>query len=217
MELIKTKGLIAVLLGIIPTEVVPVSDILCDAGWGAIEITLNSPNAYESLQILHKHLKHKCLIGAGTVLTVTDVKKIADIGLDFIISPNMNRDVIRETKKHNLISIPGVFTPTEAFDALDAGADALKIFPGESVTPAFIKALRAVLPPQIMLYVTGGIDSNNMQSFLQAGVNGFGIGGSVYKPNLSYEIIEKNAQAISSAFVMRSSDLSLSGFGLNLE
>jgi 2-dehydro-3-deoxyphosphogalactonate aldolase len=211
MKPIDITGLIAVLRGITPAEIVPVSQILCDTGWGAIEITLNSPNAYESLQILHKHFKHKCLIGAGTVLTVADVQKIADIGLDFIISPNMNRDVIRETKKQGLLSIPGVFTPTEAFDALDAGADALKIFPGESVTPAFIKAMRAVLPSQTMLYITGGIDTHNMQSFLQAGINGFGIGGSVYKPNLPFDIIEKNAKALCNAFV------SSSEFGLNLE
>lgn len=196
MQNLNNIGLIAVLRGITPNDVIPVCTSILNAGWRAIEITLNSPNAYESLEILKLHFKGKCLVGAGTVLTVDDVKKIANIGLDFIISPNMNPSIIRATKDHNLISIPGVFTPSEAFDALDAGADALKIFPGESIKPAFIKAIRAVLPMQTPIYVTGGIDKNNMQEFLQAGVNGFGIGGSIYKPNMNIDMIEHNAKIL---------------------
>ena len=196
MQNLNNIGLIAVLRGITPNDVIPVCTSILNAGWRAIEITLNSPNAYESLEILKLHFKGKCLVGAGTVLTVDDVKKIANIGLDFIISPNMNPSIIRATKDHNLISIPGVFTPSEAFDALDAGADALKIFPGESIKPAFIKAIRAVLPIQTPIYVTGGIDRNSMQEFLQAGVNGFGIGSSIYKPNMPMDMIEHNAKIL---------------------
>jgi 2-dehydro-3-deoxyphosphogalactonate aldolase len=211
MNTIKNLGLIAVLRGITPDEVIAVSTALLNAGWGAIEITLNSPDAYDSLEILFKNFKGKCLIGAGTVLCPDEVKKIADIGLDFVISPNMNCDVIRETKNQGLLSIPGIFTPSEAFTALDCGADALKIFPGESINPSFIKAIRAVLPPQTVIYVTGGIDTNNMQTFLKAGANGFGIGGSVYKPNLVCDTVEKNAKSLSNAFA------NANGFGLNLE
>ncbi len=211
MNTLENLGLIAVLRGITPDEVIAVSTILLNAGWGAIEITLNSPDAYHSLEILFNNFKGKCLIGAGTVLTPDDVKKIANIGLDFVISPNMHCDVIRETKKQGLLSIPGVFTPSEAFTALDCGADALKIFPGESINPAFIKAIRAVLPKKTVIYVTGGIDTNNMQTFLKAGANGFGIGGAVYKPKSVCDAIEKNAKNLSNAFA------NANGFGLNLE
>ena len=208
-------GLIAVLRGITPDEVISVGTALVNAGWGAIEVTLNSPNAYDSLRILHTHFKDKCLIGVGTVLTVDDVKRVADIGLDFVISPNMNPNVIRETKKQGLLSIPGILTPSEAFSALDAGADALKIFPGESINPAFIKAIRAVLPPHTVIYVTGGINTDNMQIFLKAGAHGFGIGGSVYKPHLPCDIVAQNAKNLSDAFANAKGNIR--GFGLSSE
>lgn len=183
--------LIAVLRGITPDEIIDVSNMIYQAGWGAIEVTLNSPDAFTSLQILHDNFKGKCLIGAGTVLTPDEVQKIAKIGLDFVISPNLDSDVIVETKKQGLISIPGIMTPSEAFNALKLGADALKIFPGECSSPSFVKAVRAVLPEQTQIFVTGGITPDNMPSFEYVGVNGFGIGGSLYKPNmLACQVLE---------------------------
>lgn len=186
--------LIAVLRGITPDQTVEVCTEIYNAGWSAIEITLNSPDAFKSLGILYKYFKGKCLIGAGTVLTSQEVQKVAEIGLDFIISPNLDTEIIQITKKNNLISIPGIATPTEAFTALKYGADALKIFPGECTSPSFIKAMRAVLPKETPIFVTGGITTDNIQAFIQAGTNGFGIGGSLYKNEYSIAQVKENAQ-----------------------
>lgn len=193
-------GLIAVLRGITPNEVVPVCDAILEGGWHAIEITLNSPDAFSSLETLAKHFKKRCLVGAGTVLTVPEVKKISDLGLDFVISPNLNRDVIAATKQAKMLSIPGVLTPSEAFSSLEAGADALKIFPGEAINPNYIKAIRSVLPSSTLLYVTGGITEHNIESFLKQRVSGFGIGGGLYKPNMMPQEVLKNALKYTSLF-----------------
>ena len=173
--------LIAILRGISPDAVIGVGQILYDAGWRCIEVPLNSPDPFTSIEMLQDHFGNDCLIGAGTVLTPNQVESVYKTGAKLIVSPNTDGDVIRQTKQAGMMSVSGCFTPTEAFDALKYGTDALKIFPGESVNPNHIKALRSVLPKKTLIYVTGGIDVGNMQGFYHAGANGFGFGGALYK------------------------------------
>jgi 2-dehydro-3-deoxyphosphogalactonate aldolase len=187
------KHLIAILRGISPDAVIGVGQILYDAGWRCIEVPLNSPDPFTSIEMLQEHFGTDCLIGAGTVLTPNQVESVYKTGAKLIVSPNTDADVIRQTKQAGMMSVAGCFTPTEAFDALKYGADALKIFPGESINPNHIKALRAVLPKQTPVYITGGIDAGNMQGFYNAGANGFGFGGALYKTDKSLADMKHDA------------------------
>lgn len=177
--------LVAILRGVSPDEVVAVAEELARAGWRLVEVPLNSPNPLLSIRRLADHFAGRMLVGAGTVLNAGQVGAVADAGGQLIVSPNQNAAVIRETKSRGLISLPGVHTASECFAALDAGADGLKLFPAESVLPAAVKALRAVLPVPTSVLAVGGISLNNMQEYLAAGCNGFGIGGSLYRPGAS--------------------------------
>lgn len=193
-------NILAILRGITTDEILPVGEALYRAGWRCLEVPLNSPDAIKSIAMLQKEFGHDCMIGAGTVLTTDEVKQVADTGAKLIVSPCLNQKVVEETKKQNMISVPGVFTPTEAFSALDFGADALKIFPGEMVNPNYIKALRAVLPKGTVIFVTGGVNAGNMKEFLSSGVNGFGFGGALYKPNKPLADIQKDGEEIIEQF-----------------
>lgn len=197
---IKELPLIAILRGITPDEVIPTGQALVNAGFRIIEVPLNSPEPYESLARLAEYFKEEALIGAGTVLSVEQVRRVAAVGGELIVSPNTGADVIRETKNRGLYSIPGCCTATEAFRAIDAGADALKLFPASAVPPSTVKALRSVLPPGLRLFATGGIQIGNMGAYLKAGVNGFGIGGSLYAPQQTPESVRQSAQAIVGQF-----------------
>jgi len=192
--------LVAILRGVQPKEVVQVADVLLDAGFTLIEVPLNSPDPLHSIANMAKHFGDKALIGAGTVIDVQDVKRVAEAGGRMIISPNANVEVIVEAKRQGMWSLPGVSTPTEAFAALQAGADVLKLFPAEAMPPNVIKALTAVLPKGVLLLPVGGIDANNMSSYLQAGCSGFGIGSSLYKPGKSLEEIARSAKAVITAY-----------------
>ena len=171
--------LIAILRGIKPEEATPVAKVLIDAGFRIIEVPLNSPNPIESIRRMVHELGDQALFGAGTVTDPDSIAAIKAAGGRVIISPNLNVDVVSLTKSSELISIPGIATPSEAFTAIAAGADALKLFPGEAIPPKVLKAIKVVLPHQTLLLPVGGINQGNMADYWQAGAAGFGIGSNL--------------------------------------
>ncbi len=190
---------VAILRGIRPVEVVEMADALIDAGIGIIEIPLNSPDPLQSIARLAQHCAGRAIVGAGTVLTVGQVADVADAGGQLIVSPNSKPDVIAATRAAGMISVPGYFTPTEAFAAIDAGAQAIKLFPAEAATPAVVKAQRAVLPPDLPLLVVGGVTADKVADWMAAGATGFGLGGSLYRPGFSAAQVAQNAAAFVAA------------------
>ncbi len=176
--------LIAILRGIKPAEALPILAALVEAGIGLIEVPLNSPDPLASIAAMAKAASG-ARIGAGTVLTTEDVRRVADAGGRIIVSPNADAAVIRATKAAGLDSYPGVFTATEALAALSAGADALKFFPADILGPNGIKAIATILPKGAPLLAVGGVDAGNIAAYLKAGIAGFGIGSSLYKPGMS--------------------------------
>ncbi|MBI2256385.1 MAG: 2-dehydro-3-deoxy-6-phosphogalactonate aldolase [Proteobacteria bacterium] len=200
---LKELPLIAILRGITPVDAEGAVDTLDAAGWRVIEVPLNSPDALETLKRMVARAKErgdKLLIGAGTVLNVSQVDAIAASGAKLMVSPNCVPDVIRAAKAKGMATAPGVATPTEAFTALDAGADALKMFPGELLPPMAVKAWRAVLPPETLLLPVGGVAPDNIAAYMKAGANGFGIGTSVYKPGMAISEMAARAKALADAF-----------------
>ena len=174
--------LVAILRGIQPGEAAEVGAALISVGFSLIEVPLNSPDPLVSIAQLRETCGSSAMIGAGTVLTEEEVAAVAEAGGQIVISPNANTDVIAAAKHLDLVSVPGIATPTEAFAALDAGADALKLFPAENLSPAFLRAIRAVLPAYIPVLPVGGIGTDNMAVYVAAGAQGFGIGSSLYTP-----------------------------------
>ncbi len=192
--------LVAILRGLEPERAVAVGEALVEAGFDIIEVPLNSPDPLASIAALVAALGARALVGAGTVLTEAEVDALAAIGAGLVVSPNCNPAVIRRSRAKGMVSLPGVFTPTEMFAALDAGASGLKLFPAEAASPAVIKAVRAVLPPQVPLLAVGGIGVANMGDYCAAGATGFGIGGSLFKPDKPLADIAADARAIVAAF-----------------
>lgn len=192
--------LIAILRGLRPDEAVGVADALVTAGFRLVEVPLNSPEPLESIEILAKHLPDDCVVGAGTVLRVEDVSSVTSAGGQFIVAPNLNRKVGDAAKKNGLTWCPGVLTPSEAFEAVDQGADLLKIFPAELVSPAGVRALRAVLPPRVLIAAVGGITPQSMEDYVAAGSNGFGLGSSLYKAGMSPGEVKERAIRFTSEF-----------------
>lgn len=192
--------LVAILRGLEPERAVAVGEVLVECGFDIIEVPLNSPDPMISIAALVEALGDRALIGAGTVLAEAEVDQLATIGARLVVSPNGNPAVIRRTAAHGMVSLPGVLTPTEMFAALEAGATGLKIFPAEMVSPAIISAVRAVLPPAVPLLAVGGINAGNMGDYLGAGIAGFGIGGSLFKPGKPLDKIAADARAIVAAF-----------------
>ncbi|MBB6509993.1 2-dehydro-3-deoxy-6-phosphogalactonate aldolase [Rhizobium soli] len=181
-DALQACNLVAILRGITPDEAEPIGEALIEAGWRIIEVPLNSPDPLKSIEKLQKRFGDRALIGAGTVLTTAQVADVASTGATVIISPNANLSVIEASVSRGMISLPGVATPSEAFAAIGAGATGIKAFPAEAIPPMVIKAWRAVLPKDMPVLAVGGITPDNMKSFIDAGTNGFGIGGSLYKP-----------------------------------
>ena len=192
--------LIAILRGITPAESVAVSDALFEAGITIMEVTLNSPDAYESIRLIHQKHGDNIILGAGTVLTVDQVIKVKEAGGTLIISPNMNPDVIMETKKQGILSIPGCYTPTESFKALEMGADMIKIFPADTLGVKYINAIKAVLPKGTMICPTGGVDEHTIPNFVKADVTSMGLGSALYKAGKSPKDVCASAKIFVQAY-----------------
>jgi 2-dehydro-3-deoxyphosphogalactonate aldolase len=194
------RHLIAILRGITPGETIAVCEALIAAGVTMIEVPLNSPDAFTSIAMASNALADKAAIGAGTVLSKKQVWAVADAGGTFIVSPDTNRSVIEETVRLQLLSYPGVFTPTDAFRAIRSGATGLKFFPAEVLGPKGIKALKAVLPSDIPLYAVGGANPDNFSEYFAAGCAGFGLGTYIFKPGMSAEQVSERALAAVAAY-----------------
>lgn len=194
------RPIIAILRGLEPDMARAVGEALVSAGITRIEVPLNSPQPYESIALLAEAFGESAQIGAGTVLTPQEVGEVKKAGGRLVVSPNCDAEVIAASKSAGLTSFPGVFTASECFAALKAGADGLKLFPAELMGPRGLKALRAVLPPATELFAVGGVDQDNMGDWLAAGASGFGIGSSLFKPGRSAHEVGARAREFVVAF-----------------
>ena len=194
------RPLIAILRGITPLEAESVSDVLIEAGIKIIEVPLNSPRPYETIERMVKFHGDKGVFGAGTVLKEVEVSMVADAGGKIIVSPNSNPSIIKKTKELNMLSFPGVFTASECLQALDAGADGLKFFPASLLKPENFKALSAVLPDNIISVAVGGIDEINFPFWIEVNITGFGLGLNLYKPGMLLDDIQAKAEKIVKAY-----------------
>ncbi len=191
--------LVAILRGLQPDRAVDIGERLVDAGFSVIEVPLNSPEPLKSIERLADALDDQVIIGAGTVLKSSDISDVARAGGRLIVMPHADLNLIRQADHLGLFCMPGVATPTEAFAALSAGADALKMFPAEALPPAVVKAWRAVLRPPIKLLPVGGITPDSMAAYLKVGASGFGLGSALFTPELSLSTLAKNARAFADA------------------
>jgi 2-dehydro-3-deoxyphosphogalactonate aldolase len=187
--------LIAIIRGVTPVEAGAIGRALFDGGIRIIEVPLNSPDPFDSIGRIAAELGEDALVGAGTVLDPADVGRVREAGGRIVVSPNTNLGVIRSTADAGLVSCPGFFTPSEAFAALEAGAHALKLFPAEAASPKVLKAIRAVLPKDVPIVVVGGVTPESMRGWLDAGADGFGLGGGIYRPGQSPEETLRKARS----------------------
>jgi 2-dehydro-3-deoxyphosphogalactonate aldolase len=194
------RHLIAILRGISPQEMLGVCETLVRAGISLIEVPLNSPSPISSIRTAANMLQGRAWVGAGTVLSQDEVDAVAAAGGAFVVSPDCNETVMARTLAHGLRSYPGVFSPTEALRAIRGGAHGLKLFPAEVLGAKGIKAMKAVLPPQLPLYAVGGASPDNFDEFFAAGCAGFGIGSYLYKPGATLADIAQRASAIVGAY-----------------
>ncbi|MBP2235470.1 2-dehydro-3-deoxyphosphogalactonate aldolase [Sinorhizobium kostiense] len=192
--------LIAILRGLKPEETEGVVGALIETGFTAIEIPLNSPDPFRSIETAVKMAPAGCLIGAGTVLTTAQVDELANVGGRLMVSPNVEPAVIRLATAKGMVTMPGVFTPTEALAAADAGASGLKFFPASVLGPSGIQAIRAVLPKDIEIAAVGGVSEANFAAYAQIGVRSFGLGSSLYKPGMSAAEVRQRAIATLAAY-----------------
>ncbi len=192
--------IIAILRGVRPDEVLAIGEALVAAGVDRIEVPLNSPDPLDSIAALAQGLGDRALVGAGTVLTADEVSAIHGAGGRLIVSPNFDPDVVAATRALGLASFPGVFTATECFAALKAGADGLKIFPAFKLGTDGLKALRDVLPAQTAVYAVGGIATGDIAAWIAAGASGFGIGGALYRPGAAPDEVAARARAFVEAW-----------------
>jgi 2-dehydro-3-deoxyphosphogalactonate aldolase len=199
-ERLASLPLIAILRGLRPAEAVPVGAALLDAGFVALEVPLNSPEPLVSIERLAAAFGKRALIGAGTVLSPGQAREVGEAGGRLIVLPHGDPAVIRAAKAAGLLCMPGVATPTEAFAALAAGADALKLFPAEALPPAVVRAWRAVLPATVWLLPVGGIAVATMAPYLAAGANGFGLGSALYRAGMSVAEVGERARAFRAAW-----------------
>ena len=195
-----SRPLIAILRGVQPSEAVSIAGVILEVGIDKIEVPLNSPSPFDSIRAIAKKYGNQALIGAGTVLTVAQVKQVRAAGGQLVVSPNCDPNVIRATIAEGMQSWPGVFTPSEALTALKAGATGLKLFPGDMAGPNGLKAMRAILPIGTKVYVVGGTAPDNFSKWVEASANGFGLGTAIYKPGDTAEIVTIKAGAIVKAY-----------------
>ncbi|WP_372571915.1 2-dehydro-3-deoxy-6-phosphogalactonate aldolase [Ruegeria jejuensis] len=194
------RAIIAILRGLDPQDAIPMSEALISAGITRIEVPLNSPNPLQSIADMARACGDRALIGAGTVLTVDQVEQVADAGGKLIVSPNCDTEVIARSRALGLESWPGIFTPTEAFAALKAGASGLKLFPGNMAGPGGLKAMRAILPAGTQVYAVGGAGPENFGEWVAASADGFGIGSALFKPGMSVTDVSARAADIVAAY-----------------
>ena len=185
--------LIAILRGITSAEATDVVGVLYQSGFRIVEVPLNSPDPIRSIEQIASTFGDRMLVGAGTVLDPAEVEAVCDAGGEIIVSPNTDPDVVRASVARDAVSLPGAATPSEVFTALKAGAHGVKAFPAEMLTPAVIKSWKSVLPAEVPVLAVGGITTANAQTYWQAGVNGFGLGGSLYKAGKSIDAIAHDA------------------------
>ena len=188
--------LIAILRGVTPDEVEPIAEALEANGIAIVEVPLNSPPPLESIARLARRFGARLLIGAGTVITPLQVREIAAASGRLIVTPHADPRVTHAAKQHGLLAVPGFFTPAEAFAMLEAGADALKLFPAEAAGPAALRSLRAVLPAGTLVLPAGSIDASNMAAWRASGAAGFGIGSAIYRAGDGAETVARKAREL---------------------
>jgi 2-dehydro-3-deoxyphosphogalactonate aldolase len=193
-------GIVAILRGVKPSEVVAIGQALCDAGIRVVEVPLNSPDPFVSIAALADHFRDRLIVGAGTVLDIPSVDNLKAAGGTISVSPDCNSAFIARAVEQGLVPLPGVFTPTEAFTAIRAGASHLKLFPAEAASPVTVKAWKAVLPKHVKIYAVGGVTPSNIQAWTDAGCSGFGIGSNIYKPGMTADDVGKAAQQFVAAW-----------------
>ena len=199
-QALEACGIIAILRGVSPSEVVAVTQTLYEAGVRIVEVPLNSPEPFTSIEMLAKAFGEKMVVGAGTVLSEADVNLLKEHGGQISVSPDCNPATIARAVALGLDPLPGVFTPTEAFAAIRAGAKHLKLFPAEAASPLTIKAWKAVLPKHVQVHAVGGVTPENMKDWLAAGASGFGIGSALYKQDIPLSKISESAHTLVSAW-----------------
>ena len=190
---------VAILRGVHPDEVLAIGAALYQAGIGIIEVPLNSPQPFESIRLLADAMGERCVIGAGTVVTVENVDKVAEVGGVITVTPNTNVDVIKRSIELGMVPMPGWASVTEAFAAYYAGARYLKLFPASTYGPDHIKAVSAVLPEECQLLAVGGVDPVVAEPWLKAGIRGFGIGSEIYRSGMSAELVAGRARSVVAA------------------
>ena len=193
VEWLRRCPLVAILRGIKPGEALDIGTMLVEAGFTIIEVPLNSPEPLASIVRLAKGLGDRALVGAGTVTDWEQVTKVADAGGRVIVTPHADERIVEAAKRRNLFVVPGFATPTEAFRMINAGANAIKLFPAEANPPKVLKSLRAVLPKNMPILPVGGITPQNMNDYWVAGADGFGLGSALYKPGMTVEQVAKSA------------------------
>ncbi|MCA1551230.1 2-dehydro-3-deoxy-6-phosphogalactonate aldolase [Bradyrhizobium sp. BRP19] len=194
------RPLVAILRGIKPEETEAIVGILVEAGMTAIEIPLNSPDPFRSIALAVKLAPPGVLIGAGTVLTTADVDRLNDVGGRLMVSPNVDTEVLARAHQHRMVTMPGVFSPTEALLAVRAGASSLKFFPASVLGAAGIAAIRAVLPAGVMIAAVGGVSDQNFAEYIKGGVTAFGLGSSLYKPGMTATDVAARAEVTIAAY-----------------
>ena len=189
------RPLVAILRGIKPDEAEEIVAVLVEAGFEMIEVPLNSPEPFVSIERLARRFGQDCLIGAGTVTNAPDCVRVAEAGGRLMVSPNVDAEVLATAQAYDMVTMPGVFTPTEAFLALRCGASALKYFPASVLGPAGIAAQLAVLPKGVVVGAVGGVSDKNLATYVAAGVRAFGLGSSLYKPGMTASDVRDTARA----------------------
>ncbi|MBZ9709745.1 2-dehydro-3-deoxy-6-phosphogalactonate aldolase [Mesorhizobium sp. ESP7-2] len=194
------RGLVAILRGLKPTEAIAMGQALFDAGIEAIEVPLNSPQPFSSIARIVQVLPKSALVGAGTVLTAADVDGLQQAGGRLLVSPNIDAEVMGRARTYGMVTMPGVFTPTEAFQAIRLGASALKFFPASALGASGISAIRAVLPAQTLVGAVGGVSDKDFAGYKAVGVTVFGLGSSLFKPGMSVDDVAARAHAAVAAW-----------------